>query len=222
MVMNRTMRWISRSCCNHCSLRKCQSRSRCGASPLHQCGVDIRFVLRRPTSHIQPEPVRLPPAALRFPAIRHIAISLHTIQCMRHRNEAFTHQPIEHNNKAESSSEAFRNAIQSKSRITFLPLDFAMFLTPRCFKSLMSKTGGRQIARESPTARPWPISSDIRASRMRNLASGGGPSGFHPAKTCTPGNTWPRVWPLSVCQSCSSTSRRPPPERWPASTIQHG
>lgn len=51
----------------------------------------------------------------------------------------------------------------------------------------MSKTGGRQIARESPTARPWPISSDIRASRMRNLASGGGPSGFHPAKTCTPG-----------------------------------
>ena len=33
MVMNRTMRWISRSCCNHCSLRKCQSRSRCGASP---------------------------------------------------------------------------------------------------------------------------------------------------------------------------------------------
>ena len=51
--------------------------------PLHQCGVDIRFVLRRPTSHIQPEPVRLPPAALRFPAIRHIAISVCAIATKR-------------------------------------------------------------------------------------------------------------------------------------------
>lgn len=98
--------------------------------PLHQCGVDIRFVLRRPTSHIQPEPVRLPPAALRFPAIRHIAISLHTIQCMRHRNEAFTHQPIEHNNKQSHRQRLSATRYSQNQESLFFPLISLCFSHP--------------------------------------------------------------------------------------------
>ena len=74
--------------------------------------------------------------------------------------------------QAESSSEAFRNAIQSKSRITFLPLDFAMFLTPRCLSHLCRRRAvGKSLGNRLPPVRgPYRPISELRVCEISHQA----------------------------------------------------